>query len=392
MSTVSDTGRLRIVLLVGAMSVGGAERVAATLANAWRARGAKVCLVPTYLGSREVAYDVAPGVSIEFLGDWIRMGGAGPAAGFLAKRRALRALVRHLEPDVVVSFLTNVNVLAVAALLGTGIPLVVSERTHPAADVELHWALHGARCLTYPFADAFVVQTRAAEAAYARRIPLRPRTVVIPNPVPAQLESSALRADHRGDGGRIVALGRLMPSKGFDKLIRAFAREFSDRPEWRLCIWGDGPARDELATLVHNLGIVDRVALEGATRTPWTALASGQIFALPSAYEGFPNAMLEAMALGLACVAFDCPAGPRELAGDGSAAVVLPPGDEEALGRALRELADSPVSRRGLGELAARVVRESFSESVVLELWNAVLMRACARGRHRRSKSTNRVD
>src|SRR6185437_3279047 len=100
------------------------------------------------------------------------------------------------------------------------------------------------------------------------------------------------------------------------KLIEAFASACGNDAGWQLRIWGDGPLREDLQRLVDGLELGHRVQLCGLTDQPWAALAVGQIFALSSDYEGFPNAMLEAMALGLPCVAFDCPSGPREFADD----------------------------------------------------------------------------
>jgi glycosyltransferase involved in cell wall biosynthesis len=363
-----------VVLLVGELATGGAERVAATLANAWVRRGRRVTLVATYLASRQVGYALEPAVELVFLADRL----AGGSGGALAKARALRRLVVALEPDVVLSFLTNVNVLAIAALARTGVPLVVSERTDPAADVELHPVLRVLRAVGYGFADRLVVQTGAAAQRFRRRMVWSPPVDVIPNPVPAGL-AGLPAARHDGRGGTIVALGRLTRSKGFDALLRVFAREFGAEPAWRLEIWGDGPLRGELEALARSLGLGDRVRLAGPTAAPWEALAAAQLFALPSAYEGFPNAMLEAMALGLACVAYDCPSGPRELSGEGRAAVVVALGDEAAFGRELRRLAYDAAARARLGAAAAAHVSSEYGEAVVLERWDETF--DAARGR-----------
>lgn len=376
----------RIVLLIGEMAVGGAERVVATLANAWSAHGSQVWLVPTFLGSRTLGYDLRPDVKVAFLADRVPLRTFSRWTMPYRKARALRALVEEIGPDVVVSFLTNVNILAICALANLRVPIVISERTDPAAGRELHWLLHALRSVLYQFADALVVQTSSAASGYRKRILRAPPVRVIANPLPGQLEYAELRAAHAERGGTVVAMGRLTESKGFDILLQSFAKEFADLPEWRLVIWGEGPLRDRLLSLIVQTGLRGRAELRGITTEPWKALASGQLFALPSAYEGFPNAMLEAMAVGLPCVAFDCPSGPRDLSSDGAAAVIVPLGDGASLGRELRRLALDPAARAVLGTRAAGHVRAAYSESQVLSNWDSALDSALGHGTSARHK------
>jgi GalNAc-alpha-(1->4)-GalNAc-alpha-(1->3)-diNAcBac-PP-undecaprenol alpha-1,4-N-acetyl-D-galactosaminyltransferase len=363
----------RIVIVVGCMGAGGAERVAATMANAWVGMGREVWLIATYLGTQVSSYALRPEISTVLLADALDKGSSFLLPVAARKAVALRRVVRRIGPDVVVSFLTNVNVLSIVALAGLGIPLIVSERTDPAGDIEMSRALRLARLLTYPFADCVVVQTAAAARRYAARLPGVSCIAVIRNPVPHELHASSARAIQPAAGGRVIAMGRLAASKGFGTLIEVFARVLGGDPGWRLEIWGQGPLLEELQQSIARLGVDKRIELCGATSRPWSVLAAAQIFMLPSAYEGFPNAMLEAMALGLPCIAFDCPSGPRELADGGAAARLVPAGDTEALARALRELASEPAARRALGVRAAAFVRENFAQEAIMQQWDAVI-------------------
>lgn len=360
----------RIVILIGSTARGGAERVAATLANAWSDAGREVWLVSTYLGERVTGYPLRPKVSVVHLFDVVRRGKRWRWFDGLRKAIALRRVVRTIRPDVVLSFLTNVNVLAIGALRSTRVPLIVSERTDPAADAELSLTLRMARVLAYPFADALVVQTAAAAQRYAARLRRIARIEVIHNPLPRELDDSSLRAHQEGMGGRIIAMGRLSPEKGFDSLIEAFGSAFASDSPWSLQIWGEGPLHSELTHLIAKLRLQGHVQLCGATTQPWVALAAAQIFVLSSKYEGFPNAMLEAMAVGLPCVAFDCPSGPRELADGGSAAIIVPAGDTRELALTLCQLAADREARRALGERAAGHVRRAFGERLVIKDWD----------------------
>jgi GalNAc-alpha-(1->4)-GalNAc-alpha-(1->3)-diNAcBac-PP-undecaprenol alpha-1,4-N-acetyl-D-galactosaminyltransferase len=238
--------------------------------------------------------------------------------------------------------------------------------------------------LSYPMADALVAQTPAAAQRYVEQLRLLKWVEVVPNPLPHELSSSAARSQHDGRGGCVIAMGRLTPQKGFDRLIKAFAQALGEDPSWSLHIWGEGPLRAELTRLIAELHLTNRVHLKGATNKPWEALAGAQIFVLSSAYEGFPNAMLEAMAVGLPCVAFDCPSGPRELSDEGLAALMVAPGDVSGLAGAIRELALAREARRELGARAAAFVRSKFSEEAVLGNWDRVFERVTAARRQAR--------
>ena len=371
MNALESPAARQIVILLGSLSAGGAERVAATLGNAWSRQGRAVWIVSTYLGSQEPAYRLDAAVRTVFLSD-VLSGRRARWHSLPSKLCALRQVVRGIAPDVVVSFLTNVNVLAIAALAGLRVPLIVSERVYPSAKLDVPWMLRLGRLLSYPLADALVAQTPAAAERYAAQLPLVKRVEVVPNPLPRELSTSAVRSQHDGRGGCVIAMGRLTRQKGFDRLIKAFAQALGEDPSWSLHIWGEGPLRTELARLIAELHLTNRVHLEGATNRPWEALAGAQIFVLSSEYEGFPNAMLEAMAVGLPCVAFDCPSGPRELSDEGLAALMVAPGDVSGLADAIRELALARDARRGLGARAAAFVRSKFSEEAVLGEWDRV--------------------
>ena len=124
---------MNIVLFISAMQDGGAESVAATLVNAWVDRGDTVTLVATYSGRSTCNYPVSDRVKFVYLADLVKRGGRGPLA-FVERMRALRALMRDSKADVIVSFLTNVNVATILASRGLGIPIIVSEHTNPLAD------------------------------------------------------------------------------------------------------------------------------------------------------------------------------------------------------------------------------------------------------------------
>ncbi len=412
---------MRILLLVSSMNAGGAERVAASLANAWVKQGNDVCLMPTYSrGTGQSFYPLDPGVRQS----WVSRHLSGPGMfRTLAKPLVLRRLIQEEAPDVIVSFLTNVNVMVLAATKGMDIPVIVCERTNPAASKNVSSVLARARQILYPEADAVMLQTQQAAEVFSRVVPGLKHVAVIPNPLPPALESAARAADGTGrvtyvssrtaanaaegedaqagsgstaeaasktdtrpqsesgsnDAGASVsednrrkllcAMGRFVATKRFEMLIDVFSRLAPEVPDWDLTIWGDGPLRSLLQEKVRKLGLADRIHLPGKTDDPWDELSRADAFVMTSEVEGFPNVLLESMALGLPCVTMDCPSGPAELSRDGRDAILVGLTDEAGLQDALHQVMTDEILRRELGHRATVSVRDRYSLDAVLEQW-----------------------
>lgn len=389
---------MRILLLVSSMNAGGAERVAASLVNAWVKEGHDVCLMPTFSrGTGQSFYPLDPGVRQV----WVARHLSGPGMfRTLAKPLILRRLIQDEAPDVIVSFLTNVNVMVLAATKGLGIPVIVCERTNPAASKNISNVLARARRLLYPQADAVMLQTQQAAEVFARVVPGLQHVAVIPNPLPPALESAARAVDDTGrvsyvsesasttaeadpagaatQSGRqaqagarkqLCAMGRFVATKRFEMLIDVFARLAPEVPDWDLTIWGEGPLLSLLQEKVRKLGLQDRIHLPGKTDQPWEAISRADAFVMTSEVEGFPNVLLESMALGLPCVTMDCPSGPAELSRDGRDAILVGLSDVDALQEALHQVMTDEILRRELGHRATISVRDRYSLTAVLEQW-----------------------
>ena len=202
---------------------------------------------------------------------------------------------------------------------------------------------------------------------------------VIPNPVgrPA-CENRGVDIEASAEDRTLVAAGRLVPQKGFDLLIRAFAAIAREQSDWTLVIWGEGPMREDLETLRDQFGLIGRVRLPGITRSLASEFSAADLFVLSSRYEGFPNVLCEAMALGLPTVSFDCPSGPGDILRDGVDGVLVPPEDVSALAKALGRLMGDATERRRLGSRASEIA-ERFSLEKVMSLWEEAIHDASSR-------------
>ncbi len=314
-------GLLKILFLVSSLEVGGAERVASLLSSAWVGSGHTVTLMPTVSGKLvECAFPMAPEVSVRPLTAEI-----SGRHSWLAKVLALRRLIARERFDIVCSFLTNVNVTAIAATLATNTPVVVSERTFP-PQFPLGPVLEMLRRLLYPRADAVVMQTSEGLDWLKARSP-RLRAFAIPNPVLYPLPCGKPVVDPLAslDPARrnLIAVGRLSSEKQFDLLIEAFCDLPAHHAQWQLTIIGEGPERPKLEALVNRRDASGIVRLAGRVGNLHDWYERADAFALVSQFEGFPNALAEALAYGLPSLAIDCASGPRDMIVDGVNGVLL---------------------------------------------------------------------
>lgn len=359
------------MLVVSSMQTGGAERVASSIATGWVEQGWEVSIIVTFSGRGACAFQLPKAVRLIYLADEISAT-ANPACSRILRLRALRRLISALRPEVVIAFLPHVNVAAILAAAGTGVPVIVSERTNPRRDTDATTLQRFLRWLLYRFADAVVVQTHAVEATVRDCAPGIDLLAVVPNPLPPTLPDR--RAYDSGQGRyRIVASGRLVAEKQFQGLIRAFAAICRQIADWDLWIWGDGPLRVELERLVAELQLDDRVKIAGATKYLWEKMLESHLFVLTSSHEGFPNALLEAMALGLPAVAFDCEFGPRDISDGGQTAVLVTRDDWTALSAAIKHLALDARKRHRLAESGCSAVRAKYALPLILGQWEVVI-------------------
>ena len=357
----ADESRVKIALIIPSLSAGGAERVVSVLANEWSNTTERETHLITFTNIPE-SYLVSENVR-----RFNALGGTRETPGafeYVVVARRIRNYILSNHVDYVVSFLDKFNVFVLGSLMFSDVPVFVCERNSPWRK-RSRWLRFAKRCL-YPFAKGVVVQTHRAIEPTRVKTGAR-RVVAIPNPIaPLQIGSEVSEKQNV-----ILNVGRLVPQKNQAFLLEAFARSQID--DWSLAIAGSGPLRNDLVELAVSLGVQDKVIFVGQTNDIGEWYRRARIFCLSSDYEGFPNALLEAMSFGLACVSTDCDTGPRELLGEGAAGLLVKVGDREGLSNALCQLVSDERGRREFGEEAHRRSK-AYDSSIVAERFFEVLL------------------
>lgn len=360
-----------VAFVIPRMGGGGAERVVSLLANELCEQGYDITLIPVVGG--ESFYKLAPAVCYRPLGAtlnktnrWTRA--VSELVALPRAFRQLRKLILREKYEVVVSFLFEADLLVSAArLFGGRFRHICTVRNDPTK-------MKGAEALFSPLiyrkADGFVCQSRMIYEYY-QNIPAA-KKCVIPNPIspmdPA-LTQNVVRTK------RVVGVGRLTGQKNFALLIESFAKAAPEFPEYSLTIYGEGPLRTALQQQIDAAGLTDRIRLPGAVQDVFAKIADAGLFVMSSDYEGFPNALAEAMALGLPVISTDFPTGvARELIGPDNGRIV-PVGDAGAMAAAIRELLSDDELRAKMARSNPGAVKR-YSVQQIARQWADVIERA----------------
>jgi len=344
---------LRVAIFLPSLRGGGAERVMLCLARGFAERGCEVDIV---LAKREGSYlsEVPKNVNVVDL----------KAGRVLASLPALVRYLRRAKPAVLLSAMDHANVVALWAqrISRIGARVVVSVHTTFSLGVK-HSNGRGRlipyiarRC--YSWADGVVAVSRGVADNLSNTIGLPRESIhVIHNPVvvPELSELAREQVDHpwfrTGKRPVVLSVGRLTAAKDYPTLLRAFSQMIKERP-MRLVILGEGEERAELEAMVRNLGLEDVVSLPGFVKNPYAYMSKAAVLVLSSAWEGFGNVLVEAMAVGTPVVASDCPNGPAEILEDGKYGRLTPVGNSEALARGIIATLDGPLSPEVLQQRA----------------------------------------
>ena len=344
----------RICLVCPSLKAGGMERVMSDFANYLASD--PMCEVHLILFSDvERFFAIAPDISTHVLDS----GGANRLFTALGMYRRLRSILRSLRPRAVLSFGSVYNSFVLLAALGLNLRVFVSDRSNPYRNTQFRLrrdpvARHDGvlqfflRKWLYRNTAGIFVQTETArriEASNSRH----KNILIFANPARPIDTSSEVRRKNV-----VLNIGRFVDTKNQLELIEIFARvRFGD---WQLVFLGDGPNKEIAEQRARDLGLEERISFPGNVVDVERFILGSEIFAFTSVSEGFPNALLEAMSGGLACVSYDCVAGPSELITDGENGYLVPVGDKESFSEKLLRLMKDSSCRISIQEKARNSV------------------------------------
>lgn len=344
-----------IAVFCGSLYRSGAEHVTVYLAEGLKHLGYNTVIITCY--KRQQEYSVPEGIK-RYILDY-----TGSKKNIAQMIIYLRKILKNDKIDVLCVLTTPLSVYAIPASVGLGVKVIISERNDPT-----HFA---GRLITKYLstwcmkkADGFVFQTQDAKAYYNTQLKGRGR--VIYNP----LFSDNLPCPYEGKPEKtIVAVGRLNPQKNHIMLIRAFAECPEINQEYKLVIYGEGELRLKLEKIISDLGIAESVLLPGNVPDVCEKIRKTSLYVLPSNFEGMPNALIEAMALGLPCISTDCPiGGPSELIENGVNGVLIPTDDKLRLIEKMKEILFTPMLSDRLRKNAV-LIRKTLDKDQILAQW-----------------------
>lgn len=273
--------------------------------------------------------------------------------------RLIKAIKKN-SIDVVIAMGIYASLCACLVRFFIDVKVIVSERNSPKHDL-ISWKSKLLRFLLYRLADGFVFQTKQAKEFYSKEI--QKRSVVIHNPIKPNLPIKSIL-----EKKEIVAVGRLEQQKNYPLLIEAFSLVHKNYPEFILKIYGRGKEEKRLSNIVNKLNLTDNVLFQGFSDDVHNKIKDAQIFVLSSSFEGMPNSLMEAMAMGFPVVSTDCPCGgPGELIINEVNGLLVQSNPND-LAKALCKLIDSQKLRKSIGEKAS-CISKTHNVSLIANQW-----------------------
>lgn len=349
----------KIAFYIGSLYKGGAERVISNLAEYFYAKGYQVWMITKFIAKEE--YSLSPGIT-RVVADITKEEEKGRVQNLLHRIKKIRNIVKKINPDVLVSFIGKSNLMCIAATRGTGIPVAVSVRSNPAREIGRGWKKNLTFAM-FRMAEGIILQTNEAREFFPKSI--QKKAIVLQN----SLNPEFIRAPYRGEKRKeIVTVGRIDGNKNQRMLVEAFIPLAESFPEWNLILYGPSyppEEREKIEIRVRELHLEDRILLMGMQKDIPEKIEGASIFVLPSKQEGMPNALIEAMVLGLACVSTDCPCGgPRDLIVPEENGLLVPVDDVKAMTNALKRLMEDDNLRKKLSGNATSLIDKVAPEKI----------------------------
>ena len=342
--------KIKSICIVGqGLNGGGIERAFTSLANYFASQKIQVSIILLFKTSQ--FYDLDSRIKI--FSPTINRKDFNKYSYALWLLPYLTDSIKKSNSNVVLSFNEWYNPYVITATIGLNIPIFVTDRMSP--DLKLNKINTLARKIVYKKAAGVIAQTNYA-ANKIKQNANPENIVVIPNPVNV---IDIITGNKRKS---IVSLGRLSKEKGHKYLIEAFSKIKTN--EWELNIIGDGPEKKELLKMSIDLCIGKSVNFHGHLKEFSYIMSEAQIFVLPSLSEGFPNALIEAMSVPLACISTNCVAGPSDIIKNNNNGILVNVADSEDLAKKLSILIKDEELRNYLATNAYQIRSELKFENI----------------------------
>lgn len=362
----------QLIFLTLSLTKGGAERVICNMCNEHFVKQYRVTIISLMAAKPE--YDLNPDVTVLYVDNRPEQYRQNMAVRFGRRRKGLASLLKKLEREdgkisALISFLPEPNFLITSLAPRRGYPVIISVRNDPAKEYA-SGVRHLLMKLLYKRADGYVFQTQEARDYFSFSDHIIKNSAVVPNPLGKEFLDVPVRAFSKKE---IVSVGRLEPQKAPLSLIHAFAGIHAEFPEYRLLFYGEGSLREEMQEEIKKAGLDEKILIKGNTDRIKDDVGQAALFVLSSIYEGMPNALMEAMALGVPCVAADCPCGgPRSLIKSGENGILVSVGDERELGKAMALLLKDLPKAALMGQRAQKITKELAPERIYKQ-WDGLI-------------------
>ena len=332
------------------MARGGASKVLCLLADGFAERGWEVNLV--FLRVQK-AYQVNKKVNV------ISLCQPDSDPPKVCQISIIHNYLRKTPCDVVISFLIEVNMITLTSYWGARKPVIIIQECN---DPKLASSkpLFAASKIIYGLADYVVFQTNRVKNYYSKSI--QEKSSVIYNPVDIEVQQENIT-----DSKKIVSVGRLIEQKNHLLLLSAFHCFLESHADYTLHIYGDGKLQSIIDTRINDLGLKNKVFLEGNQEHVQKRIVDAEMFVLSSNHEGLSNALLEAMGIGIPCISTDC-AGSDEIIEDHVNGILVPVGDKKSLYRAMCELADNRSLRESI-QVESHKIKAVIDKDIIIKKW-----------------------
>ena len=350
----------KVILYIETMRRGGAERVLNNIAH-YLSNKHEVILVNDIMLPKEEEYAVDAGVKRHYLG--LTRGGI---KGNLTRVKRLRKIILEEHPDSILSFMGPCNLRMLVAARGLKIRKIVSIRNDPKHEYGDGLKKIAARTL-FRSASCCVFQTQDAMDCFQKSV--RKKSVIIWNPVADKFFKHAWEVQRE----EIVVVGRLVPQKNPLLALKAFCLIAPKHPKVNLVYYGSGELKEAILKKAEEFNVSERVSVIDNVPNIEDYIRSARLFLMASDFEGMPNALMEAMAVGLPCVATDCPCGgPKAITNGFADQILVPCGDVKAIAKRIDEILSDETKQKELS-IKERERSASFRMDAVMRQWGNCL-------------------